>query len=165
MKRHGVLFCLSAALLVAAVARAAEPGPAVEAVNKKVDAIEKRLSKGGDLPHIDTSYEYEDATEGVSPGFKFFFDSKSERLVACKIHVGHETWSKDFTYYFDEDGGLLKYLEVVSGREDNPPRAAIIYGKGGKSLWHNLDAPRLTPEKIKAIYKSLQEGAKPFEPY
>jgi hypothetical protein len=132
--------------------RAASP---VEEINAKVDKIDK-LIKNGDktLPSIETSYDFKNATEGVPPQFSFFFDSGTSKLVVCKIHVGHETWAKEFFYYFDENEDIQKYLEVVPASLFGPSasRSAIIYGKNGKVLWQNLEtAPHQTPEEIKDL--------------
>lgn len=86
----------------------------VEEINAKVDRVDKLIEdKDKSLPSIETSYDFKDATEGVPPQFSFFFDSGTSKLVVCKIHVGHETWAKDFFYYFDENEDIQKYLEVV----------------------------------------------------
>jgi hypothetical protein len=146
--------------------RAASP---VEEINAKVDKIDK-LIKNGDktLPSIETSYDFKNATEGVPPQFSFFFDSGTSKLVVCKIHVGHETWAKEFFYYFDENEDIQKYLEVVPASLFGPSasRSAIIYGKNGKVLWQNLEtAPRQTPEEIKDLYEALSKAADKFAPY
>jgi hypothetical protein len=141
---------------------------AVEEINAKVDKIDKLIkNKDKTLPSIETSYDFKDATEGVPPQFSFFFDSGTSKLVACKIHVGHETWGKDFVYYFDEKEDIQKYLEVVPRSEFGPAasRSAIIYGKDGKVLWKNLQSPpRQAPEAIRALYHDLSKAADKFAP-
>jgi len=141
----------------------------VEEINVKVDTIDKRIKdKDKTLPSIETSYDYKDATEGVPPQLSFFFDIETKKLVACMVHVGHETWSKEFSYYFDENEDIMKYLEVVPTSESGPSasRAAIIYGKDRKVLWENLQAsPRQAPEKIKALYQALSKAGDEFAPY
>jgi hypothetical protein len=140
----------------------------LEEINGKVDKIDKRIKDNDKtLPSIETSYDYKDATEGVPPQFSFFFDSDTSKLVVCKIHVGHETWSKDFFYYFDENEDIQKYLEIVPASTFGPSasRSAIIYSKDGKVLWKNLQAPRQAPEKIKALYQALSRAANEFAPY
>jgi hypothetical protein len=138
----------------------------VEEINAKVDKIDQRIKqKDKTLPSIETSYDYKDATEGVPPQFSFFFDSDTGKLVLCQIHVGHETWSKEFFYYFDESEDIQKYLEAVlaSNFGGHPAsRSAIIYGKDGKVLWKNLETPRQTPEMIKALYRALSKAADKF---
>jgi len=141
----------------------------VEVINAKADKIDKLITgKDKTLPSIETSYDFKDATEGVPPQFSFFFDSITSKLVVCKIHVGHETWAKDFFYYFDENEDIQKYLEVVSASKFGPStsRSAIIYGKNGKVLWKNLETPpRQAPEKIKGLYQALSKAADKFALY
>jgi hypothetical protein len=141
----------------------------VEEINARADKIDKQIKdKDKTLPSIETSYDFKDATEGVPPQFSFFFDSGTGKLVVCKIHVGHETWAKDFFYYFDENEDIQKYLEVVPASKSGPSasRSAIIYGKNGKVLWKNLEIPpRLAPEQIKGLYQSLSKAADKFAPY
>jgi len=101
----------------------------VEEINVKVDKIDKRINdKDDSLPSIETSYDYKEPTEGVPPQFSFFFDRETRKLVACRVHVGHETWAKEFSYYFDENEDIMKYLEVIPASESGPEasRAAII---------------------------------------
>jgi hypothetical protein len=140
----------------------------VEEINAKVDKIDKLIEgKDKTLPSIETSYNYAH-TEGVPPQFSFFFDSSTSKLVVCKIHVGHETWAKDFFYYFDENEDIQKYLEVVPASKFGPSasRSAIIYSKNGKVLWRNLETPpRQAPEKIKGLYQALSNAADEFAPY
>ncbi len=144
-------------------------GSTVEEINAKVDKIDKLIKdKDKTLPSIETSYDFKDATEGVTPQFSFFFDSGTSKLVVCKIHVGHETWSKDFFYYFNENEDIQKYLEVIPASKFGPStsRSAIIYDKSGKVLWKNLDTPpRQAPEKIKGLYQALSKVADKFAPY
>jgi hypothetical protein len=138
----------------------------VEEINGKVDKIDQRIKdKDKTLPSIETSYDFKDATEGVPPQFSFFFDSGTSKLVLCMIHVGHETWGKDFFYYFDENEDMQKYLEIVPASQFGPAasRSAIIYGKDGKVLWKNLQTPpRQAPEKIKALYHALSQASDKF---
>jgi hypothetical protein len=144
-------------------------GATVGEINGKVDKIDKRIKdKDKTLPSIETSYDFKDATEGVPPQFSFFFDSGTSKLVACMIHVGHETWGKDFIYYFDENEDIQKYLEIVPASKFGPSasRSAIIYDKDGKVLWQNLQTPpREAAEKIKALYQALSKAADKFAPY
>jgi hypothetical protein len=138
----------------------------IEQINARVDRINQRINDADKtLPSIETYYEYNDATEGAPPRFSFFFDEK-DKLVACMVRVGHETWSKEFFYYFDRNEKIMKYLEVIppnNGLGPEPGRAAIIYGDGGKVLWDNLHAPpRQTPETIKALYKALSKTGLEF---
>ena len=107
-------------------------GSTAEEINANVDKIDKLIkNKDRTLPSIETSYDFKDATEGVPPQFSFFFDSGTSKLAVCKIHVGHETWGKDFFYYFDENEDIQKYLEIVPASMFGPSasRSAIIYGK------------------------------------
>ncbi len=157
MKQTNSLIILLCGLLFLA-ARIPALGATVAEINDKVEKIQKRIQvKNKDLPHLDVAYDYNDATEGVPPGFKFYFDAESQKLTACLIHVGHETWSHDFSYYFDEQENVLKYLDVIFGDENKSPRSAIIYGKDGKPLWKNVDAPRLEPAEIRTLYRALQK--------
>jgi hypothetical protein len=141
----------------------------VEEINAKVDRIDKLIKdKDKTLPSIETSFDFKDATEGVPPQFSFFFDSGSSKLIVCRIHVGHETWGRDFFYYFDENEDIQKYLEVVPASKFGPSasRSAIIYGSNSKVLWKNLETPpRQAPETIRALYQALSKAADKFAPH
>ncbi|MCL2021511.1 MAG: hypothetical protein FWG81_05305 [Betaproteobacteria bacterium] len=142
----------------------------IEEINAKVDRINKQIKdKDISLPSIETRYDYIDPTESVPPEFSFFFDIDTGKLVACRVHVGHETWAKQFFYYFDENEKIMKYLEIIPpgyGSGPEPYRAAIIYNAKGKVLWDNYQAPpRHTPEAIKALYRTLHDAALRFAAY
>jgi len=148
----------------------------LEDINNKVDKVERRIEKHDKtLPSIEVTYDYKDATEGVPPQFSFFFDIETGKLVACKIHVGFETWSRDVAYYFNENEEIEKYLEIVPQSKYGPSahRSAIIYGKNGKVLWTNMNGglpreppdPRETPDTIKTLFHELRDALDKFSHY
>jgi hypothetical protein len=138
----------------------------VEQINATVEQIDKRIS-AQELPSIEANYDYKDATEGAPPSFSFFFDVRTSKLVACIVSVGHETWVKQFYYYFDENEKIIKYLEVIPPSDAGPAtsRTAIIYDGNGKVLWKDIQAPRQMPNSIKTLYKSLSKAADAFARY
>jgi hypothetical protein len=134
----------------------------VTAINAVVAAIDKQID-AKELDSLVVEYQMTDATEGVPPSFKFFYDAKTNGLIACEIHVGHETWSKNFRYYFDPAGAPLKYREQVIGREDKPAPVAIIYGPQSKILWKNVvGPPPLKPAAIMDLYATLSKRLEAF---
>ena len=148
----------------------------MEDINKKIDEVERRIEKHDKtLPSIEVTYDYKDVTEGVPPQFSFFFDVNTGKLVACKIHVGFETWSRDVAYYFDENEEIEKYLEIVPHSKNGPSayRSAIIYGKNGKVLRTNMNGglrketrdPIAAPDTIKALFHALGDAADKFSRY
>ena len=131
----------------------------IEEINAKVAKIDKQI-QDQKLPSIETDYNYNGPTEGVPPQFSFFFDHETNdyetlKLVACVAHIGRETWSEDFFYYFDENEKIMKYVEKRNDLE--PTRTAIIYNSNGRVLWEN-GGTRIAPEKIKTLFKALSEA-------
>ena len=152
-----LLLCSRAALGAASV---------IDEINGRVDSIDRRIKdQDKTLPSIETSYDFKDVTEGAPPQFSFFFDGGTGRLVACRISVGHETWGRQFFYYFDDSEQIQKYLEVVPPGGSGPPpsRSAILYARDGTIVWRNFEGlPRQAPERIKALYHALSKAGKEF---
>jgi hypothetical protein len=139
----------------------------VDSVNAKVAQIDKRIADHDkSLPSIVTNYDFYDATENFPPQMSFYFESETKKLVACVAWVGHETWGESFAYYFDENGNILKYLQVIlppDGVVFDTTRYAIIYNTDGTVLWRNVpESPQPTPEAIKALYKALAAAGDEF---
>ncbi len=139
----------------------------IDAVNGVVDRLEERiLKRDKNLPSLNSEYDFHDATEGVPPSFKCYFETekteKSEPTIlrACKVHVGHEVYSVDHIYYFDEASRPMKYLVVSSGisGEGGMPasRKGIIYDKSGRIVWSStgVSAP-MTFKEVKAVFTAL----------
>jgi hypothetical protein len=148
-----VFFALSLVLLGhPSHLRAADP---IKEINARVEKILQQI-KSEDLPVLNVKYDYKQPTEGVPPSFKFYFNRHDEKLVACEIHIGHETWAKSIGYYFDFDGHPMKYRET-SSHQDPQKAWGIIFGAGGKVLWKNTDAPHLSPKDIQDLYSLLRE--------
>ncbi|MBU0982033.1 hypothetical protein KKC94_05065 [Patescibacteria group bacterium] len=59
-----------------------------------------------------------ESLEVVPPVLTFSYEGKE--LKEVKIEVGHETWAKEFLYYF-ENSQLVKYEDKTIGRPDEPP--------------------------------------------
>lgn len=167
--KNNIIAGLALAVLMAAAstgiaaAKDDTPAPAgkqtVDEVNVGVAKIEKEL---GILSFLNVEYNYNDATEGVPPSFKFYFAGK-EKLVACRVHIGYEVWSRDITYYFDAEEKPMKYLVKDSGRPDESKPTAVIYGKKGEVLWENMDLPQLSPQEILTLFKMNQKRLKAFQ--
>jgi hypothetical protein len=146
----------------------------IEAANRKVDELERRITaKDKSLPTLQVEYDFHDATEGVPPDFKFYFesgkagDAEKPVLRACRTHVGHEVYSKDYTYYFDEKGNPLKFLAMnsgVSGEGGFPAsRDGIIYDGANHVIWSSgKSTPPLSFNEIKVLFISLDKSLKSF---
>lgn len=105
-----------------------------EIINKEVGLIQERISKK-ELPFMEVNNTI--TSEGVPPAFKFYY--QEDRLIAALIDVGHETWSTHFSYFFYENGNLMKFIKKINDREPNEPIQGIIYNRNGKILWSNID--------------------------
>lgn len=135
------------------------PDP-IQEVNKRVATIDAHIGSG-DYPLIMSKEIL--VTEGRPPEFMFYYDPSG--LVATEVSVGHETWLIKYRYYFYPNGQLMKYIEEIEGRPDNPPKLAIIYGADGKIIWSNTDEVKAGPEQIKGLYNSYQDLKRMYQGY
>ena len=142
----------------------------VTEVNSKVSRLEQQIKsqQTGDqgIFVLEVSHGATN-TEGVPPSFKYYYEFQGEKpvLCACRIHVGHETWSNDFDYFFDSNEKVLKYRKLVKGREDKPEPLAIIYSKSGAVIWKNTEKPNLEPIEILTNFKTLIKQSNAFASY
>lgn len=91
--------------------------------------------------------------EGVPPEVKFYI--LDGRLVAAAVSTGHETWASKVTWYFYDNGKPMKYLRVITGRQSQPEREAIIYNLEGKVLWNNIDHPLVEINDILSAFTAI----------
>lgn len=122
----------------------------IKTINNKVAAIEKRI-KQDNIPKIVLKYDLGE-NEGSPPEAFYYYDWKTKKLIVVKIHVGHEVFGIDHSYYFENDH-ILKYLKTYSNHPQNPPRSAIIYADDGTVLWKNMDAPAISAGAILESFK------------
>jgi hypothetical protein len=146
----------------------------INSINNDVAQLELKISKSDiSLPSLNIDYNFYNATEGVPPSFKFYFERKKsgsdEKMIlrVCKIHVGHEVFSIDYIYYFDELGAPLKYLQVDSGVNGEPSapasREGIIYGKDKKIIWSSKNIqPKVSFQEITSLFTILDKNLKKF---
>lgn len=173
MIKYGLLFLTF--IILSPLATAAKSSSAVDAVNSAVDRLEKRiLERDKTLPSLNMEYDFHDATEGVPPSLKCFFETKktekSERSVlrVCKIHIGHEVYSVSHAYYLDESGRPMKYLVVnsgVSGEGGMPAsREGAIYDKPGRVIWSSAGGAKspMTFKEVIALFSSLNNALRTF---
>ncbi|MCL2713355.1 MAG: hypothetical protein FWD68_01850 [Alphaproteobacteria bacterium] len=134
----------------------------VEEINAKVEGIDKRI-KDGDFGILSVEQKIE--SEGAPPSFSFYYDRGTERLIACEVSVGFETWSRQYFYYFDDNENVMKYLEVIPASTlggPGPRREGMIFGKD-EVLWTNLQQPpRQPPGTIKELYHGLMKASYSF---
>ncbi|MCP3922282.1 MAG: hypothetical protein GY714_06830 [Desulfobacterales bacterium] len=131
-------------------------------INKRVKEIDRSIKKGTySVIKVENIIK---SLEGVPPTIFFYYKPKDGKLVAVKIHVGHETWSKTFSYYFDRREKILKYLESID-RPDNPPKRAVIYDKDSKVIWKNIDKPKIGPYNIWGFFKKAMHHQIEFSKY
>jgi hypothetical protein len=131
----------------------------IQEINTQVAAIDQLIKNG--LSEINISYEFNDAMESAPPSFRFFFEESNAgrlKLRACRIAVGHETWSTESVYYFDADEKPLKYRTASLGLPDTTEPHAIIFGKTGEVLWKNMGSPpKPLPQEILALFKLINK--------
>lgn len=108
--------------------------------------------------------------EGYYPTLKFYYgfnnDNLIPHLIALYVVAGHEVWSKEFRYYFDEEEKIIKYREFVpEGQVHKPYHFEIIYDVDGNILSKNIDNPEVQPNKIKMMFKDIITASHKFSQY
>lgn len=134
----------------------------VKRINRMVAAIDDSLKTEH---YAEFTIAEQGLSEGVPPGFTFYYDRDHGRLAAAVISVGHETWSNEFRYYFYPDGKPMKYMKATIGRPDTPEKTAIIFDKQGNIVWKNVEEPQVGIETLVSLFKNLQETRKKFAEY
>jgi hypothetical protein len=94
-------------------------------------------------------------------------DGSQEKSVLrlCTVHVGHEVYAKDYTYYFNSDEIPIKYLTTNSGVAHRmaASRDGIFYGKSGIEAWNpNHIEPPIPFTKVRRIFHSLDASLDAF---
>ncbi len=156
MKAYGMV--IIAFLILMASGQSSFASDDMERINLKVKQILRDIEKD-EFPVVVMRFDNL-VSEGSPPDFKFYY--KNDKLIACQIDVGHETWGIRFSYFFDEDGRIIKYLKEVSSRPDNPPRKAIFYDKKGDVIWSNIKKPPVKAEEILKHFKYFNTQAESF---
>lgn len=151
-------------------ARKLDKHPEVSSTTKKVNDLVASLDariKDGDpkLQVLKVDHELGDATEGVPPSLKFYFEFEKiggkEKAVlrAVRGHVGMEVFAKEIFYYFYASGRPMKFLRTVTsvpGPEGHPPgRWGVIYDEKGKRLWRSDDAETPDFKKISSMFDTI----------
>ena len=130
-------------------------------VNAKVDAIVKMVAKDSFQTIV---VEDRGWAEASPPSIEFFFDKSSGKLRAAKFNVGHETWSRQFWYYFDTAENILKYSQESKGLPSDVkvPKMAAIY-EGEKRIWSNLPSDmNFSPKEVVTLFKMIQNARMKF---
>jgi hypothetical protein len=150
--------CISIIILFSSIM--AGNNPTIDSINQKVKSIDDSISKGGFQ-----TLEFNETTisEGSPPAIIFFF--KRETVEAVKVSVGHEAWVIVHWYYFYPDGNLMKYLKIIDGRPDNPPKLGIIMGNNKQVLWKNTVEMPAQPNDFIELFKKSQAIRMAFKGY
>ncbi len=120
-------------------------------INRKSANIED-LIQGQKLSVL--SVRSDEESEGNPPEIRFYM--KAGKLLAVRIATGHETWVSVITVYFYENGAPMKYLKLITGREKNPEREAIIYSQEGRVLWKNMEKPQVDIADILMVFHAIR---------
>jgi hypothetical protein len=120
---------------------------------------------GGEHPTFEIHENENIPTEGVPPKLKLYYEPGQQRLVAAVISVGHETWSTVFRYYFYPNGKLMKTSKSIDGRDDNPPKTAMIFDKNGMVLSKNTDEAPVPAEELVRMFSKLHDMQLCFSAY
>jgi hypothetical protein len=132
----------------------------IKEINKITANLEGNIDSNQLFPFIESKINYNDATEGVSPEIRFYFDEKN-LLIAARVEVGFETWGKTYYYFFDGAEKIMKYLCVTQGGPAGPwptkNRTAIIFNPEGKILWKNTEPDEIGVAKVLKLYSLLME--------
>ncbi len=101
---------------------------------------------------------YEVGGLGIKFYFIFNYEKDTFNLVCVKFTLPKEIYSIVYSYYFDDEEKLIKFLKVIHNRPDNPPREAKIYNEFGGIVWSNFeyDLP-IDTEDLKGIFKEFNE--------
>ena len=159
----GALLLALAALPAAGAAKGKGEPSEIKKVNARVAAIDKAIEQGTypGLAVRDEDWPF----EGVPPRLKLYYEVDKPRLVAAVISAGHESWSTEFRYYFYPDGTLMKYARTYDGREDLPPKRAMIFAENGAVLWKNTDEPHVPAADVLRFFASLRDLRARFAAY
>lgn len=144
------LFCMVVTL---AVGGACGDRNTVNDINGAVASLDDSISRD-EFPFLVIDENVE--SEGTPPSLKMYHDG--DRLVAVFVSVGHETWATEFRYYFHSNQEPMKFLKIVHGRPDNPPKQAVIYSSDGNVVWKNTDDIPYPFKKLKELFSNLQEA-------
>ena len=132
----------------------------IQQVNAQVAEISDAIASG-ELAVVEMNEVVE--SEGSPPDLKFYY--RQDRLLAVQVDVGHETWSNRFSFYFYENGQIMKFLKTTLDRPDNPPKLAVIYEPDGSVLWKNTDDTYIDPDELKALFDRYQATKGKFLDY
>lgn len=164
MKLKTLTLCvlLSGSLVLPVFIGADEAEELAVSVNRQVELLDRAIA-AGEYP-VMILENHRGATEGVPPVMRFYYERETERLVAAVMTAGHESWSKSFSYYYDGDENILKYLVVID-RMDNPPRRAVLYDGEGGVLWKNTELPAADPREIRDFFREAMSYQDLFSRY
>jgi hypothetical protein len=146
--------------MIAGTANADDLKKTIADINKAVIAIDDSILRD---EYTTLHIEEHSEAEGAPPSFSMYY--KGDRLIAVVVSVGHETWSKEFRYYYYINGKPQKYVEVINKRPDNPPRVAIIYSENGSVLWKNVEKEVINFSELQNLFLTLQKTRKSFSTY
>lgn len=143
-------------LLIIRIAASEDSKKTIAEVNKAVAATDDSILRGEyAVLHVEERSE----AEGSPPAFFMYY--RGDRLIAVEVSVGHETWSKEFRYYYYANGNPKKYMEIIKNRPDNPPKEARIYAEDGTIVWKNIEKEAIKFSELKDL-RNIAKDAKGF---
>jgi hypothetical protein len=151
-----ILLCL----MIVGFPSAEDSKKLIAEVNKAVAAADDSILRD---EYMVLRVEEHSEAEGSPPAFSMYY--RGDRLIAVVVTVGHETWSKEFRYYYYANGNPKKYMEIVKNRPDNPPKEARIYAQDGSIVWKNTENEPIKFNELKTLFLTLQKTRKGFITY
>lgn len=99
------------------------------------------------------SLAWTEESEAQPPRLTFFV--QRGRLLAVRVQVGHETWSSESLFLFDDGERPLKYERRILGRSPAPAPEVIVFGSGGEVLEGNVPRPQVEAARLVELHRSL----------
>lgn len=147
-------------LLFVGITRAEDQKKLIAEVNKAVAAIDDSILRN---EYVVLQVEEHSENEGAPPAIFMYY--RGYRLIAVVVTVGHETWSKEFRYYYNANENPKKYMEIIKNRPDNPPKVARIYAEDGTIIWKNIENEAINFSELHGLFTTLQKSRKSFATY
>jgi hypothetical protein len=128
----------------------------INKVNLEVQELEKKIDNG-----IFSKYLIEDFCniegEGATSKIIFYYEEFKHEIILRIVYlkIGHEGWVHEFKYYFDVNSRIIKFLNVILNRPDNPSKKEVIYDGNSKLIFKSEDNIPYSPKKILNLFKSL----------
>jgi len=133
----------------------------IKLVNSEVSKIKREVKENRDITTFNIKYSgmfYESGSVNINFYSLYQAEKKSFSLVCVKFLIPKEVYSNEYSYYFNKDEKLIKFIKETLHRPDTPPKQAIIFNENGQILWSNYkdDFPIKT-EDLKSIFKEFSK--------